>query len=67
MDSIMAQEETKADHICWDDSDDDEVELMKGIEKEEEQGKWTQEEKASKGKTVPGKAVTNSATPTKQS
>eukprot|EP00957_Ditylum_brightwellii_P046661 3541126-Ditylum_brightwellii.AAC.1 len=40
---------------------------MKGIEKEKEQEKWTQEEKASKRKTIPGKAVTNSTTPTKQS
>eukprot|EP00957_Ditylum_brightwellii_P027121 2049819-Ditylum_brightwellii.AAC.1 len=63
----MAQEEAEADHFCWDDSDDDKVELMKGIEKEEEQGKWTQEKKASKRKTVPGKAVANSATPMKQS
>eukprot|EP00957_Ditylum_brightwellii_P134018 10218375-Ditylum_brightwellii.AAC.1 len=63
----MAQEEAEANHFCWDDSNDDEVELMKGVEKEEEQGKWNQEEKASKRKTVPGKAVANSAMPTKQS
>eukprot|EP00957_Ditylum_brightwellii_P127063 9686888-Ditylum_brightwellii.AAC.1 len=65
-DSIMAQEEAEANHFCWDDSDDDKVELIKGIKKEEEQGKWNQEEKASKRKTVPGKAVANSATPMKQ-
>eukprot|EP00957_Ditylum_brightwellii_P047638 3618978-Ditylum_brightwellii.AAC.1 len=63
----MAQEEAEADHFCWDDSDDDKVELMKGIEKEEEQEKWNQEEKAGKRKTVTGKTVTNNATPTKQS
>eukprot|EP00957_Ditylum_brightwellii_P163193 12426512-Ditylum_brightwellii.AAC.1 len=40
---------------------------MKGIEKKEDQGKWTQEEKASKRKTVPRKAAANNATPTKQS
>eukprot|EP00957_Ditylum_brightwellii_P039582 2994388-Ditylum_brightwellii.AAC.1 len=50
-DSIMAQEEAEANYFCWDDSNDDEEELMKGIEKEEEQGKWNQEEKASKRKT----------------
>eukprot|EP00957_Ditylum_brightwellii_P026364 1994308-Ditylum_brightwellii.AAC.1 len=66
-DSIMVQEEAEVDHFCWDESDDDEAELMKGVKKEEEQGKWTQEEKVSKRKTAPGKAATNNATPTKQS
>eukprot|EP00957_Ditylum_brightwellii_P186278 14181522-Ditylum_brightwellii.AAC.1 len=63
----MAQEEAEVNHFCLDDSDENKVELMKGIEKEEEQGKWTPEEKASKRKTVPGKAVVNSTMPTKQS
>eukprot|EP00957_Ditylum_brightwellii_P158901 12094533-Ditylum_brightwellii.AAC.1 len=63
----MAQEEVEVDYFCWDDSDDDKEELMKGIEKEEEQGKWNQEEKASKRKTVTGKAVASSTTLTKQS
>eukprot|EP00957_Ditylum_brightwellii_P025712 1945640-Ditylum_brightwellii.AAC.1 len=67
MDSIIAQEEAEADHICWDDSDDNEVEFMKGVIKEEEQEKWNQEEKAGKRKTVTGKTVSNNATPTKQS
>eukprot|EP00957_Ditylum_brightwellii_P115081 8776795-Ditylum_brightwellii.AAC.1 len=63
----MAQEEAEADHFCWDESDDDKVELMKGVEKEEEQENWTQEKKASKRKTVTGKAAANNATPMKQS
>eukprot|EP00957_Ditylum_brightwellii_P103098 7856825-Ditylum_brightwellii.AAC.1 len=66
-DSIMAQEEAEVDHFCWDDSDDNEVELMKGVKKEEEQEKWNQEEKVGKRKTVTGKTVANNATPTKQS
>eukprot|EP00957_Ditylum_brightwellii_P187817 14300687-Ditylum_brightwellii.AAC.1 len=65
-DSIMAQEEVEVDHLCWDESIDDEVELMKGVKKEEEQGKWSQEEKAGKRKTVTGKAASNNAMPTKQ-
>eukprot|EP00957_Ditylum_brightwellii_P150345 11448422-Ditylum_brightwellii.AAC.1 len=62
----MAQDEAEVDHFCWDESNDNEVEVMKGVKKEEEQGKWSQEEKAGKRKTVTGKAVSNNATPTKQ-
>eukprot|EP00957_Ditylum_brightwellii_P172587 13138712-Ditylum_brightwellii.AAC.1 len=65
--SIMAQEEAEVDHFCWDDSNNDKVELMKGVKKEEGKEKWNQEEKRGKRKTVTGKIVSNSATPTKQS
>eukprot|EP00957_Ditylum_brightwellii_P152375 11599970-Ditylum_brightwellii.AAC.1 len=51
MDSIMAQEEAEVDHFCWDGSNNDEVELMKGVKKEEGKEKWNQEETASKRKT----------------
>ena len=34
-DSIMAQEETEVGHFCWDNSNDDKIELMNGVEKEE--------------------------------
>eukprot|EP00957_Ditylum_brightwellii_P143143 10906361-Ditylum_brightwellii.AAC.1 len=50
-DSIMAQEEAEVDHFCWDNSNNDEVELMKGVEKEERKEKWNQEEAADKRKT----------------
>eukprot|EP00957_Ditylum_brightwellii_P195143 14868879-Ditylum_brightwellii.AAC.1 len=66
-DSIMAQKEAEVDHFCWEDSNDDKVELMKRVEKEEEKEKWNQEEKAGKRKTVTGKTVSNNATPTKKS
>eukprot|EP00957_Ditylum_brightwellii_P098964 7538924-Ditylum_brightwellii.AAC.1 len=66
-DSIMVQEEAEVDHFFWDDSNNDKVELMKGVEKEEGKEKWNQEETAGKRKTVTGKTVTNNATPTKQS
>eukprot|EP00957_Ditylum_brightwellii_P163730 12465110-Ditylum_brightwellii.AAC.1 len=66
-DSIMAQEEEEVDHFCWDESNDNKVELMKGVKKEEEQGKWSQEEKTDKRKTVTGKAASNNAMPTKKS
>eukprot|EP00957_Ditylum_brightwellii_P088656 6752402-Ditylum_brightwellii.AAC.1 len=64
---MIAQEETEEDYFCCDESDDYKVESMKGVEKEDEQGKWSQEEKASKRKSVPGKAAANSMMPTKQS
>ena len=41
MDSIMVQEEAEVDHFCWDEGNDDEVELMQGVKKGEEQGKWS--------------------------
>eukprot|EP00957_Ditylum_brightwellii_P200708 15300234-Ditylum_brightwellii.AAC.1 len=63
----MVQEEAEVDHFCWDDSDDNKVELMKGVEKEEGKEKWNQEEKAGKRKTVTGKTGLNNATPTRQS
>eukprot|EP00957_Ditylum_brightwellii_P029851 2258261-Ditylum_brightwellii.AAC.1 len=66
-DSIMAQEEAEVDHFCWDDSNNDKVELMKGVKKEEGKEKWNQEETADKGKTETGKTVANNAMPTKQS
>eukprot|EP00957_Ditylum_brightwellii_P067168 5098243-Ditylum_brightwellii.AAC.1 len=50
-DSIMAQEEAEVEHFCWDNSDDDEIELMKGVKKEEGKEKWNQEETAGKRKT----------------
>eukprot|EP00957_Ditylum_brightwellii_P182866 13929521-Ditylum_brightwellii.AAC.1 len=40
---------------------------MKGVKNEEDQGKWSQEEKAGKRKTVTGKVASNNATSTKQS
>ena len=66
-DSIMAQEEAEVDHFCWDDSNDDKIELMKGVKKEEGKEQWNQKETAGKRNTVTGKTVANNATPTKQS
>eukprot|EP00957_Ditylum_brightwellii_P143211 10911973-Ditylum_brightwellii.AAC.1 len=63
----MAQEETEVGHFCWDNSNDDKIELMNGVEKEEGKEKWNQEETAGKRKTVTGKIVASNATPTKQS
>eukprot|EP00957_Ditylum_brightwellii_P182104 13874738-Ditylum_brightwellii.AAC.1 len=50
-DIIMAQEEAEVDHFCWDSRDYDEVELMKGVKKEEGKEKWNQEETVGKRKT----------------
>eukprot|EP00957_Ditylum_brightwellii_P051248 3885719-Ditylum_brightwellii.AAC.1 len=67
-DSIMAQEEAKADLFCWDDSDKGEKELMMGVVKETElQVKQTQEEKAGKRKNNEEKYAANSTPPSKQS
>eukprot|EP00957_Ditylum_brightwellii_P198676 15142617-Ditylum_brightwellii.AAC.1 len=54
-DSIMAQEEAEADFFCWDKSDNNKEELMKGVEQEAEQAKQNQAEKAGKRKTAVGK------------
>eukprot|EP00957_Ditylum_brightwellii_P124437 9483852-Ditylum_brightwellii.AAC.1 len=48
MDIIMAQEEVEADHFCWDESEDDKVELMKGIEKGESKQKKDRSRKSSR-------------------
>eukprot|EP00957_Ditylum_brightwellii_P090050 6858109-Ditylum_brightwellii.AAC.1 len=54
-DSIMAQGEAEANFFCWDKSNDDKEELMKGGEWEAEQVKQNQAGKAGKGKTTAGK------------
>eukprot|EP00957_Ditylum_brightwellii_P097960 7461272-Ditylum_brightwellii.AAC.1 len=66
-DSIMVQEEVEVGHLCWDNSDEDEIESMNGVEKEDGKEKWHQVEIASKRKAVTGKTVASNATPMKQS
>eukprot|EP00957_Ditylum_brightwellii_P078482 5967418-Ditylum_brightwellii.AAC.1 len=56
-DSIMAQEESEVGHFCWDNSNEDEIESMNRIGKEDGKGKWHQVETASKRKAVTGKTV----------
>eukprot|EP00957_Ditylum_brightwellii_P195748 14913701-Ditylum_brightwellii.AAC.1 len=63
----MAQEEAEVGHFCWDNSNNDKIELMNGVEKEEGKEKWNQEETAGKRKAVTGKIVASNVTPTKQS
>eukprot|EP00957_Ditylum_brightwellii_P113010 8617723-Ditylum_brightwellii.AAC.1 len=63
----MAQEEAEADFFCWDKSDNNEEELMIGVEQEVEQVKQNQTENAGKRKTAAGKEAVSSATPSKQS
>eukprot|EP00957_Ditylum_brightwellii_P159465 12138503-Ditylum_brightwellii.AAC.2 len=64
-DSIMAQKEAEVGHFCWDDSNEDEIESMSRVEKEDGKEKWHKVETASNRKAVTGKTVASNAMPTK--
>eukprot|EP00957_Ditylum_brightwellii_P155692 11852969-Ditylum_brightwellii.AAC.1 len=67
-DSIMAQEEVEVDLFYWDNSDEEEEEVMIGVVWEAElQAKQTQAEKGGKRKNNKEKEAANSTSPSKQS
>eukprot|EP00957_Ditylum_brightwellii_P181235 13805337-Ditylum_brightwellii.AAC.1 len=66
-DSIMAQEDAEEGHFCWEESAEEEIDILKEAGKDDGKEQWHQVDSASKRKVVTGKLGANNATPMKQS